>query len=68
MMILTKVIMMMMMMMMTTMMILGMKKVPLGQVDQVYSQDEPALQLPHSGFSERLGTQAPGNDVVIMII
>ena len=67
MMILTKVIMI-MMMMMTTLMTLGMKKVPLGQVDQVYSQDEPDCQLPHSGFLERLGTQAPGDDIVMIII
>ena len=50
------------------MMMLGMSKVPLGQVDQVYSQDEPVRRVPHSGFLERLGTQAPADDKVMTII
>ena len=54
--------------MMTMMMMLGMSKVPLGQVDQVYSQDEPVRRVPHSGFLERLGTQAPADDKVMTII
>ena len=53
---------------MTMMMMLGMSKVPLGQVDQVYSQDEPVRRVPHSGFLERLGTQAPADDKVMTII
>ena len=62
----TKVMITMMIMIMiivtTRMMMTGMKKIPLGQVDQVYSQGEPDRQLPHSGFLERSGTRAPGND------